>query len=500
MLTDEINRLISVIESSVDYPNYIDNSERVWKAIVQAITNDEHIVFDLDSDVDGVTSVLIGIDTLDAIGYRNYSVVPITEKRHGVDGATVNAVVTKEAKLLIVTDSSSDRMEFMNEMCNSLNGLKIIHIDHHLVTNNIQLHPNIISINSTTLKNFEYKDVSCGLLFYLLLKPVLDDLSPKLSRELESLAYASVITDVIPMSSDALINFMTVAQRNTVIHPLLTAFMHLSDEHKLSREFISFQFAPKINSVFRMNRLDILFDLLFIPRYKHVLGSYSLSELYRIYGESMQIRQSLTPIAIPERYGDFLFVDITEQANEKEISSFVARNFTGLIATEFSNVYKLPVICTIKQGDKLKGSGRDYFGRNLLFPVSSFVDAGGHKSAFGFSDSLRAMNRLKNACKNNTLELLEVYKKDVCIDMSNTIITSLSDFMLKIQTYSKVNELGTSVPNVFTEVALPFGATINSTKRYSSAHYKGIEFISFNGRIHPKMREVWKPLNNKLTR
>lgn len=500
MLTKEINRLIEVIDRSVSYPVYIEESEVVGQMFVDAIVNDEHIVFDLDSDVDGVTSVLIGIDFLEGVGYRNYSVVPIQEKRHGVDGATINAVVSTNCKLLVVTDSSSDRIDFMNDMCNALSDLKILHIDHHQVASQIPLHKNITSINSTSLHNFEYKDVSCGLLFYLLLKPMLDELSTKLSKELESLAYASVITDVIPMSSDALIQFMTVAQQNTTIHPLLTAFMYLSNEYKLSREFISFQFAPKLNSVFRLNRLDVLFKLLFVPKYKQVLGSHSLRELYSIYGDSMGIREMLTPVEIPERCGDFIFIDITQQASEQGISSFVARNFTGLIATEFSNAYKLPAICIIQQGNKVKGSGRDYFGRNLLSPVSSFVEAGGHKPAFGFSDSKRALDRLKKACKQNRLSLLEIYKKDICIDMSDTLMTSLSDFMLKVQTYSKVNELGTSTPNVFTEIALPFGAKISSSQKCHTAHYMGVEFISFNGRIHPKMRETWKPLNNKLVR
>ena len=433
-MTEDINRLLDVIASATEYDYYVEGADRVAKLLVDAMMNNHHIVIDPDSDVDGALSVLQFTDLFNALGYRNFSVVKVKEKRHGIDGVTITTTLAKNAKLLIVVDSSSDKIETMNNMCEGTPDLKIIHVDHH-VPSNVKFHPNIVSINNHSLPNFSYKDVSCGLLSYLVLKPMFDKLSMKLSKEMESLAYATVITDVVPMSSDALIKFMTVAKANTIVHPLLSTFMVNSGETKLSREFVTFQFSPKINAIYRTNKLYVLDDLIFKPNYRHTLSSYTLHNVYNVHKESTSLKSALVPDTPPEKYGDFLFTDITETANQLGVSTYVARNYTGLIASEIGNKYKMPSICIIQQGGSVKGSVRDYYGRNLLYPVSNYLNAAGHKPAFGFTDSMSAYKKFQAKCDNHKVALLDSFKKDICVDLSDMLVTSLTEFIDKINTY-----------------------------------------------------------------
>ena len=494
---DNVDSILQIVNSSRSYPYDIPHGFEVASTLLTTMEEGGHITLDMDCDFDGFMSTIIFTDILDYVGYSKYSVVRLDLKRHGVDGNTLETVLLNDSKLLIVTDSSSDRVEYLNDLCMRKPDLKIILIDHHKPSK-LQRHPNIIEINHHIVDT-GYADLSCGLLVFLTMRPMLDNLSNKLMRELESLAYASVISDAIPIACTNLIRFMTVAKSNTSdIHPLLTTMLSMSMKTTLSRDAIAFFVAPKINACFRANRLDTLYDLVFTKSYRSKLYSGTVKPLYQIHRDAGEVTNTLLTNSATEQVTPFIVCNITEAARSMNIDTMEAKNYTGLIAQKITSQYKEPAVCFIEQGDKLKGSFRDYFGRDMLAMVKTYLKADGHNPAFGFVDTKANWSKfLKSANKLSKYLQTEKENKTVLFDSSSLTET---EFGLFVDNASKVNELGECVPNIHTSLRLPFNTKISSFKRVSEAKYYGRRLLSYNETIYPSVRLIWKPTDGELVR
>ena len=493
-----VDELIHLIDSSKKYSCDIPRGYECAKLLLTTIEEGGHITLDMDSDVDGLFSTLIVRDTLDFLGYKNYTIVRLHEKRHGIDGNTVDTVLSNNSKLLVITDSSSDKIGYINELCNTKKDLRIMLIDHH-VPNKAERHPNILEINSHTTKT-GYKDMSCGLLTYLVLKPLIEKLSMRLSKELESLAYATVISDSVNVNSDELVSFLSVAKYKNRgdIHPLLTTMMSDAQVSGLSRENIMYYVAPKINACFRTNNLKILYDTVLADSYRNRLYRGSLTPMYNIHRSTKEKVEALLTNINLEQHAPFVVADMTDACNQMNISSFEAQNYTGLISQRISTSYKEPAICVLRQGNTIKGSFRDYYGRNLLTAVSTYLNAGGHEPAFGFVDTdkawktfLLATLRFKDYLKTQNAE------KNILVDANDFDDTTFKDY---VDVYSKVNELGSSLPNIHLTLKLPYTTKINNAQKISTCSYNNTKMISYSGAIHPSVNMLWKPVEGTLVR
>lgn len=495
MLPEEFQKILFMINNPILCAYEPVGAYELASMIAYAVKNNLHITIDADFDPDGFFSGRIVCDILDALGHTRYTVVQTQEKRHGVDGATLLAVANNQSDLLIVLDSSSDLLDKLLEISNYC---KVAVIDHHKPTKSVP--PNtdrFVFVNSFLFEDSGFKSMSAGLATYLTLKPLIP--SKILDLELASLAYASIITDSIAMDSHKLISFMEGTRKMNIMHPILHAFRN-KFSGELSREFISFQVSPRLNACFRSSRISLVYDLFFRPNYRCYTTDSTLSAIDKVYKDTRGNTGKIRELARPQVQDNFILVELNSVAETMGMSNATMRMYTGLIANEFSKSTYKPCLAYVTGKSTIKGSVRDYLGRPLLNYFTNFIAAGGHPPAFGFEDSLNNFKVLSNKLKLISDKLPKLDKKDLKLDLPDNAFQDMDRLHEAITTYSQINELGTSVPNVYLNVKIPGNAVISNRQEISVAEVNGIAITSFSGYLFPNVAYTFKPTNNKLIR
>lgn len=485
------------ITNPIDYSYEPTGAKRAAEMILHAKKNNHHITIDADYDPDGFYCGRIVCDILDFLHHTNYSVVKAIAKRHGIDGATSLSIANNDSKLLIVLDSSSDKLAELYELSKTIN---VLVIDHHYPQGKIP--PNtdsFVFINSHKFIDSEYKSMSAGLATLLTFKPLMLALSHQLYEESATLAYASVITDAVPMDSHKLISFMEITRSKPSVHPLLSIFFTQYHE-KLSREFISFEVSPKLNACFRSNTIEPVYDLFFRKNYREYINKYSTATIQKIYSSNLTLREQLISAVQPESLDKFICVDLTPAAKALHMNPYSVKPYTGLVANEYSNKTHKPCICYIRCTKTVKGSVRDFYGRSLIGLFSNFIDAGGHPPAFGFEDNPESFNTLRKYLPKISDKMPDIERDDLKIVVSPNSIEDKYKFKEAINLYSLFNELGTSVPNIYLDITIPRKSKIQKLKRVCITQIHDVTVKSFSGTLFPNIRYTFKPINGQLTR
>lgn len=350
--------------------------------MLQIIRENKKTYIRIDEDCDGYHGGLILKKTFDMIGYKNYHIGRITKKTHKIDLDVCREIIDGEYDLVIIIDSSSNEMEIFN-ILKSYNK-DVIVLDHHEMDYDYSDYPeNTIIINPRGEGDVPYNEISgafVGFIFCYWLLRQYNRHDMVYWGELFVLAYITLYSDSCNLSNKYNVSaIQAISKFANYIPTEVRNFMTHYDI--LSKNFVLFKYAPRINAQIRTGNFDTLHDYLYESQ-------NNINKINKNYNKSKNLVKLLDEAVRKTmiRYKNFVVVNFDSLApNILNEYHGILRNFTGLVANNLMSEFGCTalVYMTDREG-YLGGSVREPFNRNVLRYFKSMTDCGGHPPAFGF--------------------------------------------------------------------------------------------------------------------
>lgn len=451
-----------------------------------AISKNESILGDWDCDFDGIASGKVFSLMCDAIGYSNYSMAKLTQKRHTLSPAYARSIAPYY-KNIIIMDSTSNSPEIL-EIFEEYN-VNVLVVDHHELEQNFRNNFEKSYIINPHIDEKEHNNtilcpLSAGMLMALLVDWYVKTYHPNCYSNLKGghLVYGimSLYSDSREMSMYN-ISLITNIERGIVELPPLVKFFQTAYSG-FDKYFISWQCVPRINALARFDRYDIIYDLVFNNNFSD--ENKALIESYKLRSGDMRdaIYRSLK-ISICNN----LVIGILDAATVDEFKrqGLNPRNFTGLVAQDLSTNYNLVGVCLMETNlSEYEGSVRDAYSRNILKIFSKHMKAVGHKPAFSIACYNTHIELIKNVI-DAKIANIPVYSNKLCVDCTSSDVGSLA-FTQEMQFAARFNEFtGVDIPELIVKLRINDKFTIKSCTSkdgsipYTKATQKDIEIIDF---------------------
>lgn len=430
------------------------NSNKFAEFLNSAIAEGETIYGDWDLDCDGICALKTIQIALDAIGYDKYVIAQPSVKRHVLSEPYARQIAS-QYKYILIVDSSSNSPEILDifEEYNT----KVLIIDHHEINsikvNNYNksfiINPYIDkALNNNKLLTNLSAGMLCSLLADWYTKTYYPDKYVNLRNHHFIYGVISLYSDSMPVSiytASLIRNISTTLD----MPPLVKAFQTQYDG--FDKNFISWKFAPIINSLARFDRYDILYQMFFL----NAVDESTINYARNMQKKAIQVRELLYSSLKIIICNNMVIGEIDAAKVQYFRSRGInPRNFTGLVAQMLSENYRLVGVCLIEV-DRMEyeGSVRDTFNRKLLPVFKRFLQADGHASAFGI------------VCLSTTLPIMEnmldkaigdipILSNKILIDCTNSDVKAL-DFVSDITQIAKFNEFtGNNLPEVIIKLTL----------------------------------------------
>lgn len=358
----------------------IKNLEKAAERIKQAVQNKERIILYGDSDLDGISSVVILEEAIKSLGgHIDCAFFPDREADgYGINLRALDMLKDKAPALFITLDLGIGNLEEI-EVAKKM-GFEVIVIDHHEI-----LHgkPDIPIIVDPKQKDDDYPFkglANVGITFKLCEEILGDKISNNLKDSFLELTALGTIADMVPQTDD---NIMIIEQglrslKNT-FRPALRAF------------------------------LDVLGEgYVFEGSLKKIISALNAAESVNFENESYVLLTSFSVSNCKEMVESLLSKNLYKQQQVKDVTCEVERRIlskadeqiifegdpawkltlAGSVASIMCNKYIKPVFI-FKHGDKEScGSVRNPKGTNSVEAMKTCSDFlityGGHAQASGF--------------------------------------------------------------------------------------------------------------------
>ena len=359
--------------------------ERIFRAVDAA----ETVCIYGDYDVDGVSSVTLLHDILQAYGLQAHCFIPVrTQEGYGLSEAGIDHAIArcgKKPDLLITVDcgtSSVDEVDYLNSK-----GIEVIILDHHEA--GTRGRPRAVAVVNAKLEENSPLTYLCsaGVVFKLahamLKRRRLYDFD--LREHLDVVAVATV-ADIVPMVEEN--RLLTRAGLRMVGHARGNVGLRaLSAVTSLrlppSASHVSFRIGPRLNAAGRMDSPRDALELLMTrdsSRAGELAGSLEEHNKAR-QAEEERIRLEATRML--ERNFD---------PDKSSVIVLGSRNWhpgvVGIVASVIMRRYHKPTfIISIDEDGNGKGSGRSIPGISLVDAIhacsNTIISGGGHDMAAG---------------------------------------------------------------------------------------------------------------------
>ena len=391
----------------------------------QGLEQGWHLCLVGDFDVDGATSVVLGLEALRAMGAArvSYAVPNRFDYGYGLTPALVDAIAPSQPQLLITVDNGIAAQEGVAH-AQALD-MKVLVTDHHLPGESLPTADAIVNPNQPGCGFAAKNSSGCTVLFYLLsaLRAHLQQTGwfasralpvPVMADYLDLVALATV-ADVVPLDAN---NRILVAQglkrmRAGRLRPGLAALLQVAKRPlaHLRASDLGFALGPRINAAGRLDDITLGIECLLCGDPN--LALQMAEELDAINQERRQIETEMQ-----ERADDILrALQFGDQPDAAIVVYDPAwhQGVIGLLASRLKERWYRPVIALAPGGDGiLKGSARSIPGlhlRDALDLLSKrypglFIKFGGHAMAAGMSLHESQLPRLKQALPELVAELL----------------------------------------------------------------------------------------------
>ncbi len=373
-------------------PTY-ENEQKVFSYLADICKNQRKVYIYGDYDVDGAMCALIINDALSYLNVKNKKVYRYTSRTHALDISAAKECYQLDYEYMIVCDTGSSMgdLGMIKFLCDS--GIKVIVLDHHESPLDYSDLPDNVAMVNTTIENRHLKEQryqlsAAALCFTVMYKFI--ECNAKISA-LPLIAYAlvSLYSDCMDMSNELnrAIYWKTQDLPASLIPSKVRYFM--SANMAFTRRFIEFQFSPRINTLFRSERFDLLNQYFFPEESELSSISNFIQPILDLHSENRAFVNEITDsLIIEDSMQSFVYCDLSSQLGYDFSQNNRVYNYTGLVAQKLTDRYKKAAVVTCQYQGINKGSLRDLYGRNYLKLFQSICQAGGHNSAFGLQIDL----------------------------------------------------------------------------------------------------------------
>lgn len=378
----------------------IKNIEKAAERIKEAVSNKERIILYGDSDLDGVSSVVILEEAIKNLGGEVCAVAfPDRENDgYGINEKALKMLKDKAPALFITLDLGIGNVKEV-ETAKKI-GFEVIIVDHHEPLNEIPDTPIIVDPKQKD-DDFKFKGLAnAGIALKLSLEILGDKISENLRKGFFELAALATIADMVPqVDENEKILDEGLESFESTFRPALSAFLSILDNGYKSKEEVLQRIISSLGAAESKDYKNEAYLLLICPDFKEckkmaesLIGKYLLKQQkIREIAEEVERRIS--------------------QKSERTIvfEGDIAWNLVlaGPVASIICQKYQKPTFIFKRGGKESCGSVRTQKGVNSVEAMKTcdnlLLTFGGHAQASGF--------RLKNENLDKFEECLVKYFK-----------------------------------------------------------------------------------------
>ena len=366
------------------------NEDAVFAALDDIRQNRRRVLMPGDPDVDGLSCLMVLKDAFEAMGYSDYDFFPYEEKNHGVNPNCIWRAIQQKYDYVIITDSGCNSLVELQQLLTY--GIKVIILDHHRAQQDYRVYDEMgISCINTQIDNAVLGEVryalSAAALCFCVMEKYLRRIGKKVPASLSVYALISLYSDCMDMSNrlNKQIYYLANGRPKGEMPDMVQYFMTVHT--RLSRRFIEYWYAPRINALFRADAVKYI-NYYFLEKQRNAdVIAACLQNIEVVYTTCRDVISKVADLlsdAPPTEWENVAVVDLKAISPFYDVKANRLYNYTGLIANKLSEKWGKAVVVCWEMADGYKGSVRDQRGRDYLSSFKRICNAGGHASAFGF--------------------------------------------------------------------------------------------------------------------
>lgn len=408
---DQIETLLNHDGYSPCSPDELPGIHKAVPIISNNISQGNRIAIYGDYDVDGITSTVLLMRTLETAGADVIYHVPnrFTEG-YGMNVSVVNKLAQNDIKLIITCDcgiSNHDAIKVAKEL-----GMTVIVTDHHNISEDLV--PADVIVNPKLLNEQHpcYSIPGVGVA-YLLSQALQKQMGFSLDFEPLQLVALGIVSDVVPLSHENrfwLRQGLRILNSNDVL-PAIKSLLRVARAEYVDEDVIGFQIGPRLNAPGRITTADICVRLLLTD---DQVEAEALANQIDALNEERKI---LVNKVLED------LEDITPEGCIVEYSPFWHQGVVGIAAGRLCEQYNVPVVLmTLKEdGITATGSARSTDQVNIFDCLTKVKDYlthfGGHAKAAGLSCELIQIEALLSALRKELAVDIGGYENDILVDL-----------------------------------------------------------------------------------
>lgn len=418
-------------------PLEMKDVRKAAERIIRAIQTGESIVIYGDFDADGVTSTVLLVEVLQALGANVAPYIPHrVDEGYGLNSAALRKLAADGVALVVTVDCG---IRSVQEVADGIAaGLDIIVTDHHSLGPEL---PDAYAVVNPKQLDCPYPEKElagvgvayklAGALLQLWFEPRLSDEGVRQQiRELLDQAVGLVaigtVADIMPLNRPE--NHGLVRRGlevlNQATRPGIKALLEVCgiEPGQVTAMSIGFALGPRINAAGRLGSAMTAFDLLTAPTEQ--AAAVFAQELQALNEE----RQQLTRAALAATQEAILRTGKDDQALIFAEQADIRPGIVGLVAGRLCEEYFRPTVVMAIEGDEGRASCRSIPQFDITQALDQCADLllrhGGHAQAAGFSVALENVPPLRERLTQiaeSTLAgqtLLPLLEIDVEVDLN----------------------------------------------------------------------------------
>ena len=358
----------------------IKNIEKAAERIKKAVTNNERIILYGDSDLDGISSVVILEEAIKSLGGNIESVFfPDRENNgYGINPHTLKILKDKAPALFITLDlgiGNIKEVDIANEM-----GFEVIIVDHHETLVGVP-NASIIVNPKQPSDNYPFKGLAnVGVTFNLCMELLGSKISENLKNSFYELAALGTIADMVPqVEQNAEIIENGLRSLKDTFRPGLRAFLEILGTGSVAGESVQ-KIISALNAAESVNFENESYFLLTCFDIKKCKETAQM-----LLDKNFQKQQTIKNIVY----------EVERRIAQKPDESVIFEGdpawrltLAGSVASIICNKYKKPIFIFKRMDKESCGSVRNPSGTNSLDAMKScdefLLTYGGHANASGF--------------------------------------------------------------------------------------------------------------------
>ena len=474
----------------VDYE--VPHQERFFEAMYDILREGKKVMLDPDEDPDGLFSVKIFQEFFKKVDFHNYSINEVHEKQHRISMDAIHKAVREDYDYVIIVDSSSNLDHYDYALMTEA-GVKVIVIDHHMITTERYVHENFLLLNNND-GEMPYSWVSAGYFIFILLKNLMDYAKPGRPFsdyvDLFMYGYITLISDSTHISNEMGAYITHYVRMYAHKAPALVRNSYVFPNQIISRGFLSFSFNNILNAAIRFNKFDVVYDYIYREQ------QTALKTLREIYKISAETRNSMVDDADVDIVGDIAVCNLTKFVEKFDfMTTKIMSNFTGYVANKIAEELSMPVLSYIELGGgRCKGSVRDPYSRNLLKIFVQLTEAGGHPPAFGLYFERMDLDGILNGFNQFSHSISEANDKGLILDFQNPNKFN----SIQLSQMAKLNEIaGFDFPFIYLRVSLDRDTKVVKRGKVTTFKYGRNDLVAYDDMVGLADTLLVKPTYSK---